>query len=159
MPSNRNNRKKKTPLDLEAMQLLDQFDYNFCKYVDSAFKNKFKDTYVKQIVNAMGESFQSSSIGFSLDSNIFPREKLFYMTKAIGNLYYMQTRLNRLNDMDQLKDDTKAVFDSKLGDIIDGFSRFSSSLRNLVSIAGQVPSGTPYGETNELEGCLTGQNG
>ena len=146
------------PLDLDAIQLLEQFEFNFCKYIDDAFPNKFKDSYIRQILLALSGAMKYGLIGFSHDSNIFPREKLHYISESLGNLYYIQTCLNRLNDMDQLKDDAKAVFDSKLDDIIDGFSRFSSSLRNLVSIAGQVPSGTPYGEANELEGCLTGKN-
>lgn len=156
MPSNRNNRKRNTPLDLEASLLLEEFEYNFCKYVDTAFPKKFKDSYVRQIMSSLAEASRKALIGFSHDSYIFPREKLDNISNAIGELYYVQTRLNRLNDMDQISDDVKARFDTKLNDIIDGLVRFSSSLRNKISIAGRVSQGTPCGEAGELEGCHTG---
>lgn len=156
MSGNRNRHKSKTPLDLDVIQNLDDFEYNFCSYVDAAIPNKFRDTYIKQILDALSDAMKNGLLGFSHDTKIFPREKLDRISNSLGDLYFVQTRLNRLNDMQQISDKTKAVFDMKLNDILDGFSRFSNSLRNIISIAGQVPSGTPSGEAGELEGCLTG---
>ena len=158
MPSNRNNRKKRTPLDLEVIKLLEEFEYNFCKYVDTAFPKKFRDSYVMQILNALSEAMKCALVGFSHDTNIFPQEKLEYISRSLGNLYYTQTCLNRLNDLYQLSDETKAILDMKLADIMDGFQRFSSSLRDKISIASQIPVSTPSGETGELEGCPTGHH-
>ena len=158
MPSNRNNRKKRTPPDLEVIKLLEDFEYNFCKYVDFAFPRKFRDSYVRRILESLAEAMKFALVGFSHDTNIFPREKLEYISRSLGNLYYIQTCLNRLNDMNQISDETKAVLDMKLADIMDGFRRFSSSLRDKISLAGQVPAGTPSGETGELEGCPTGHH-
>ena len=45
MPSNRRNTRE--PLDTEVSQKLEEFEYNFCKYVDDAMPKKFHDTFVR----------------------------------------------------------------------------------------------------------------
>lgn len=158
MPSNRNNGKlRRTPLDLPVIHDLEVYEYNFCLYVDKAFPAKFRHSYVKQILNSLSGAMEAALIGMTYDKNIFPKKKLEYIELAMGKLYHVSTRLNRLNDMEQVKDGPKEVLDKKLFDIIKGFAKFANSLRSNISLAGQVSSGTPYGETGELEGCHTGQ--
>ena len=155
MPSNRNNAKKrKTPLDLPVIHDLEEFEYNFCQYVDKAMPAKFRNSYVKQIMRSLDGAMEEGLMAMTTDQRLFLNKKIMHIDNSLAKLYHVSTRLNRLNDMQQISDKTKAVLDMKLYDIIDGFTRFSSSLRNI-SIAGQVPPGTPYGETGELEGCLT----
>lgn len=158
MPSNRNNGKlRKTPLDLPVIHALEEYEYNFCLYVDKALLAKFRDSYVKQIMRSLSDAMEAALIGMTYDKNIFPKKKLDYIELALGKLYHVSTRLNRLNDMYQISDDVKAKLDMKLFDVIEGFTRFANSLRANISLAGQVPQGTPYGETGELEGCHTGR--
>lgn len=155
MPSNRNNAKKrKTPLDLPVIHALEEYEYNFCVYVDKAFPRKFRDTYVRQILESLKEAMEEGLLAMTTDQRLFINKKIMHVDNALGKLYLVSTRMNRLNDMQQISDKTKALLDMKLYDIIDGFTRFSNSLRNI-SIAGQVSQGTPYGETGELEGCHT----
>ena len=157
MPSNRNNAKKrKTPLDLPVIHALEEYEYNFCSYVDKALPKKFRDTFVKQILDSLCSAMEEGLLAMTTDQRLFLEKKIMHVDNALGKLYLVSTRLNRLNDMQQISDDAKAKLDMKLYDIIDGFTRFSSSLRSI-SIAGQVPSGTPYGEAGVLEGCHTGQ--
>ena len=159
MPTNRNSKggkKRHSVLGLPAIHDLEEFEYNFCKYVDAALPAKFRHTYVKQTINSLSEAMEAALLGMVYEKNIFPKKKLDYIDLAIGKLLHVSTRLNRLNDMEQIKDDVKNRLDMKLDDIIDGLSRFANSLRNNISIAGQVPPGTPCGETGELEGCHTG---
>ena len=61
MPSNRRNTRK--PLDTEVSQKLEEFEYNFCKYVDTAMPKKFHDTFVKQILLALGEAGELVRLG------------------------------------------------------------------------------------------------
>lgn len=157
MPNNRNNRRRRSPLDTQAIHDLDEYDFNFCQYVDMAIPNKFRNTYVRQILDALDDAMEEALLGMTTDVNVFPAEKLGHIDNATGKLYFVSTRLNRLNDMQQISDDTKAGLDMRLYDIIDGLTRFSNSLRCKLGLAGQVPAGTPSGEAGGLEGCPTGQ--
>lgn len=156
MPSNRNNGKRspRKPLDTEVSIELEEFEFNFCKYVDTAMPRKFRDTYVKQILAALGEAARHTLKGLRHDATLFAGEKLYQFGEALSELDYVSTRLNRMNDMQTLSDATKAQLDMKLYDIKDGLERLSNSLRK--SAASQVSAGTPSGETGGLEGCLTG---
>lgn len=158
MPSNRNNAKKRqSPLDLPVIHALEEFEYNFCKYVDTAFPAKFRNTYVRQILESLSEAMEEGLLAMTTSQKLFLNKKIMHVDNAIGKLYHVSTRLNRLNDMQQISDDNKAKLDMKLYEIIEGFTRFSSSLRSIESNASQIPSGTPYGEAGVLEGCHTGQ--
>lgn len=157
MPSNRNNAKKrKSPLDLPVIHDLEEYEYNFCQFVDTALPKKFRYTYVEQILRSLDGAMRQGLLAMTTDQRLFLSKKIMHVDNALAELYHVSTRLNRLNDMQQISDKAKAMLDMKLYDIIDGFTRFSNSLRNI-SLAGQSSSGTPYGETGELEGCLTDQ--
>lgn len=155
MPSNRNNgkRKPRKPLDTEVSMELEEFEYNFCKYVDTAMPRKFRDTYVKQILSALGEAAKCTLKGLRYDAAFFALEKKFQFENALSELDYVSTRLNRMNDFQTISDDVKAQLDMKLYDIKDGLERLSNSLRKCA--ASQVSAGTPDGEDGGLEGCPT----
>ena len=138
-PNVGNTKNKKTPLSLNAIRKLEELEYNFCQYVDTAFPKKFRHTYVAQILNCFSLAMSEGLVGFSHDSDIFAEEKLDHISHAIGHVCHIQTCLNRLNDLGQISDNTKALLDMKLAEILDGLTRFSSSLRNKISIAGRNP--------------------
>lgn len=153
MPSNRRNTRK--PLDTDVSQKLEEFEFNFCKYVDKAMPKKFHDTFVKQILLALGNAAEAMLRGLRKDSKLFTAEKLHLYEDALGALDYVSTRLNRLNDMASISNETKATLDMKLYDIKEGLERLSNSLRKCA--VSQFPNGTPRGEADGLEGCQTGQ--
>lgn len=115
MPSNRRNTRK--PLDTEVSQKLEEFEYNFCKYVDDAMPKKFHDTFVKQILLALGEAAELMLKGLRKDKTLFAAQKLDCFEDALGALDYVSTRLNRLNDMASISNETKATLDMKLSKI------------------------------------------
>lgn len=154
MPSNRRNTRK--PLDTEVSQKLEEFEYNFCKYVDDAMLKKFHDTFVKQILLALGEAAELMLKGLRKDKTLFAAQKLDCFEDALGALDYVSTRLNRLNDMASISNETKATLDMKLYDVKEGLERLSNSLRKCA--VSQFSSGMPDGEADGLEGCPTGRN-
>lgn len=93
---------------------LEEFEYNFCKYVDTAMPKKFRDTYVKKILAALGEAARHTLKGLRHDAMLFAGEKLYQFGEALSELDYVSTRLNRMNDMKTLSDATKAQLDMKL---------------------------------------------
>lgn len=154
MPSNRTYRRRK-PLETEIMQNLEEFEYNFCKYVDTALPRKFRETFVKQTLQSLSDAQFCVLRGLRHDATLFVTAKLYSYEDALANLDCVSTRLNRMNDLGTLSDATKATLDMKLYDIKNALERLSNSLRK--SAVSQVSAGTPVGETDGLEGCPTGQ--
>lgn len=92
MPSNRNNAKKrKTPLDLPVIHDLEEFEYNFCQYVDTAMPAKFRNSYVKQIMRSLDGSMEEGLMAMTCDQRLFLAKKIMHVDNALAKLYHVST--------------------------------------------------------------------